>query len=304
MKRLYTKNIDQTPIKEKVILKSLFLPIDILLIFIATILCVIFIITPVLSGTTTRIILGLIFILFLPGYSLISALFPKKNDLDKVERIALSFGLSIAVTVLMGLLLNYTPFGIRLIPCLFSLSIFTALMGSIAYIRRWKVPKGDRFTIKFQHYFNYIPRVFKQKSKIDKYLSIVLIISIIFAISMTVYSITTPKPDEKFTEFYILGSHGKASDYPTNLTVGKKGTILVGIVNHEYNQITYNIVLKLNGKTIKNENISLSHNEKLEKRYTFNASQKGKNQKLEVLLYKLPNNFNVYKSLHLWINVN
>ena len=63
-----------------------------------------------------RIILGLLFVLFLPGYSLIAALFPKKKDLDTIERLALSFGLSIAITPLIGLLLNYTPFGIRLTP--------------------------------------------------------------------------------------------------------------------------------------------------------------------------------------------
>ena len=48
--------------------------------------------------------------LFLPGYALIATLFPRKDDLDGIERIALSFGLSIAITPLLGLALNYTPF--------------------------------------------------------------------------------------------------------------------------------------------------------------------------------------------------
>jgi uncharacterized membrane protein len=56
--------------------------------------------------------------LFLPGYALIATLFPRKGDLDGIERIALSFGLSIAITPLLGLGLNYTPFGIRLTPIL------------------------------------------------------------------------------------------------------------------------------------------------------------------------------------------
>ncbi len=53
-----------------------------------------------------RIILGLPFILFFPGYTLITALFPKKSDLGAIERVALSFGLSIAVVPLIGLILN------------------------------------------------------------------------------------------------------------------------------------------------------------------------------------------------------
>ncbi|MCK4222104.1 MAG: DUF1616 domain-containing protein, partial [Dehalococcoidia bacterium] len=55
-----------------------------------------------------RIVLGLPFLLFSPGYALIAALFPKKGSLDGIERIALSFGLSIAVVPLIGLILNYT----------------------------------------------------------------------------------------------------------------------------------------------------------------------------------------------------
>ena len=69
-----------------------------------------------------RKVIGLPFILFFPGYSFISFLFPERRELDTIERVALSFGLSIAITPLIGLALNYTPFGIRLTPILLSLS--------------------------------------------------------------------------------------------------------------------------------------------------------------------------------------
>ncbi len=49
-------------------------------------------------NSPARIILGLSFILFFPGYVLICALFTRKEDLNLVERLALSMGLSIAVT--------------------------------------------------------------------------------------------------------------------------------------------------------------------------------------------------------------
>jgi len=89
---------------------------DLLLILLTTLTAIIFIITPKLNETFIRTILGLFLILFIPGYSLIVVLFPKKDDLEGVERLALSFGLSIAVTPLIGLVLNYTPWGIRLTP--------------------------------------------------------------------------------------------------------------------------------------------------------------------------------------------
>ena len=87
--------------------------------------------------------------LFLPGYALIAALFPRKDDLDAIERIALSFGLSIATVPLLGLALNYTPFGIRLSPILIVLSIFTVSLAIGAYVRRSMIPEEDRFVVEF-----------------------------------------------------------------------------------------------------------------------------------------------------------
>jgi len=88
-------------------------------------------------------------VLFLPGYSLIATLFPRKDDLDGIERVALSFGLSIAITPLLGLALNYTPFGIRLSPILIVLSVFTVSLAIGALVRRNRIPEEDRFIIEF-----------------------------------------------------------------------------------------------------------------------------------------------------------
>jgi len=53
-----------------------------------------------------RIIFGSIFILFLPGYTW-SFIFFKRGKIDLIERIALSFGLSIALVPLTVFYLNY-----------------------------------------------------------------------------------------------------------------------------------------------------------------------------------------------------
>ena len=54
-------------------------------------------------------------------------------------RVALSFGLSIAVVPLLGLILNYTPWGIRLYPILLTLLVFTILLSVITIYRRNKL---------------------------------------------------------------------------------------------------------------------------------------------------------------------
>ena len=96
-----------------------------------------------------RIVLGLLFILLLPGYALIAALFPKKGDLDGIERVALSLGFSIVVATLIGLLLNYTPRGIRLNSVLISLSFFIISLSVAAAFRRINLPVDERFFMDF-----------------------------------------------------------------------------------------------------------------------------------------------------------
>ncbi len=155
---------------------SHFVSNDLLIIFLTTLIAIIFIVTPKLNETFIRTILGLFLILFIPGYSLIAALFPKKDDLEGIERAALSFGLSIAVTPLIGLVLNFTAWGIRLTPILISLSIFTFIMVLIAFIRRRRVPEGEKFYVNFGGFFSSIKGMFKGESKTSKILSIVLII--------------------------------------------------------------------------------------------------------------------------------
>jgi hypothetical protein len=83
-----------------------------------------------------RYALGGVFILFLPGAMLMAALYPR-GDMDGLERLALSIGLSLAVVPLVGLVLNYTPWGIRLTPVMLSLAFFAEVMALAALVRKY-----------------------------------------------------------------------------------------------------------------------------------------------------------------------
>jgi hypothetical protein len=85
-----------------------------------------------------RYVLGSIFVLYLPGSMLIEALYPRSEDLESLERLALSIGLSLAVVPLIGLILNYTPWGIRLTPIVTSLATFTETMAVLALVRKYR----------------------------------------------------------------------------------------------------------------------------------------------------------------------
>lgn len=250
-----------------------------------------------------RTLLGILMVLFLPGYALIAALFPTKSDMGNIERLALSFGLSIAIAPLIGLGLNFTPFGIRLIPVLFSLSIFTLAMCVIAYLRRLKLPGKERFTVPFSDTYSSLKGVLNSESRIDKILTIILIFSIFISITMLMYVIAAPKQGEKFTEFYILGDKGKAGDYPTSLEAGKNSSVIVGIINQEYIPTNYTLKILLKNDTLYMRNIQLMHNSTWEERVSFMPESIGEKIKLQFLLYKEEKFTAPYKDLRLWVNV-
>lgn len=92
-----------------------------------------------LSGVSyVRLFLAVVYVLFLPGYSLVELVFMFDKDVTSVERIAYSFGLSIAAVILLCYLLNYSPWGIRLEPLLFGISLFTMFCISLATVRKYR----------------------------------------------------------------------------------------------------------------------------------------------------------------------
>jgi len=82
-----------------------------------------------------RVVFGLTLVLFVPGFTLVYALF-NDDEIDGVERAALSIGLSICIVIFDGLLLNYTPRGFTLDQIVISLSAISAIFTVIGYIRR------------------------------------------------------------------------------------------------------------------------------------------------------------------------
>lgn len=83
-------------------------------------------------------IAGAIFLFVIPGYVTINAFFAR-NRLSYIERMALSVGLSLALTSLIGMVLAYGLSGIKLEPIIASMAAFVsvmALLGAYSDFRR------------------------------------------------------------------------------------------------------------------------------------------------------------------------
>lgn len=234
-----------------------------------------------------RIILGLPFLFLFPGYTLVAALSTRKEGMGSIERVALSFGLSIAVVPLIGFILNYTPWGIRTEPVLYSVASFILITSIIAWLRRGRLPKPERFGVEFQM----------------RLPTIILALTILGTLGTLGYVIASPRVEEKFTEFYVLGLGGKAIDYPEELMVGEEGKVIVGIINREHETVTYRVEVTIDEvRNSEVRSVTLDHDGKGEEIIGFTPDKVGDKQKVEFLLYRQGQN-EVYRRLHLWVDV-
>jgi len=122
---------------------------------------------------------------------------------------------------------------------------------------------------------------------LNKVLSISLAVAILVALGCLGYIVAVPKQSEKFTEFYILNTEGKAENYQKQVTVSKPVAIIIGIVNNEYEPISYRVGITVDD--IKNKEIGigeLAHEEKWQEIVNFTPDKTGDNRTVEFWLYK------------------
>lgn len=130
-----------------------------------------------------------------------------------------------------------------------------------------------------------------------------LAVVLVVAVAGTIYlAVNPPETTDPYTEFYILGPGGNASGYPTNLSVGETGMVIVGITNHEHVQTTYTLVLELDNATIDRRNATIADEATWEERVRFSVQEPGR-QRLRFLLYKGANEGEPYRHLRLWLEV-
>ena len=91
------------------------------------------------SNPSLRLLFGLPLALVLPGYALMSALFPRRM-LGGVERMLFTLSLSLSTVILCGFVLNRTPWGLRPESWAVALSEITLGASLIAAARRHFIP--------------------------------------------------------------------------------------------------------------------------------------------------------------------
>jgi uncharacterized membrane protein len=239
-----------------------------------------FVLTPAATLSPLRIVFGVIFVLLIPGYAFIAALFPeaetRKSSADQsdtspeadqeggisgIGRALFSVGSSIVIVSLLGVLLDTTPWRIRPAPIVVSVSGVTLLCTAVAVVRRRALPPEDRFTVPFKQWATSIRSgLFSPQSRIDAILNIVLIASLVLSALSIGFVLTAPIQEDPSSEFYLLSEAAdgelRAENYPRNFTLGESKQLTVGITNHEQRTTEYTVVVQL--QEVRSSNQSLT----------------------------------------------
>src|SRR5262249_44282208 len=83
-----------------------------------------------------RVPLGLLAVLFLPGYSLTAAMFPRRADFDAVERIGLGFALSPVMATVLALTRVLWPVELGFTPLVLALTTLTVIATIVEWWRK------------------------------------------------------------------------------------------------------------------------------------------------------------------------
>jgi uncharacterized membrane protein len=186
-----------------------------------------------------RLLLGLAYVLYVPGYLLQALLFPRLDDLDGIERLGLSLGLSVALVPLLALLLDRLPWGLRFWPILIGQSLLVLLLLLAALIRRYTLPTAEAYAPNpSQVIASFISEAI---SPANRRLYLFATAALLLAAFAAAWVFLVPSPAEFMTEFYALGKDGLAEDYPRRAAVGETLTVTLGVTNRERDPQAYRV---------------------------------------------------------------
>jgi uncharacterized membrane protein len=251
-------------------------PVDLVLVAGFTVVTCVLVFVSTLDRTVVGVLFGIPFVLFVPGYALVAALFPETNArsdgdetgteaefeavertsnwtarrIDGFERLVLSLGASIAVVPLVALLLNFTPLGVRPAPVLFSVGGVTIVCAVIGAIRRRRLLPEERFFVPYQRWLgNARSVVFGPRARGNRVATVAVALAVVLTLGSVAYTAAVPRGGETFSEFYLLTEDEDgsfvAADYPTEFTRGERGQLSVGIENRERQSMNYTMIVEL-----------------------------------------------------------
>lgn len=259
-------------------------------------LLLLLLLVPLLPLALLRVPLGLLLVLFGPGYALQAALFARHNDLHGTTRLAVSFGLSAAVLPLLALLLDRLPWGIRHWPMVIALGGWIMLWAVVAAVRRHLLLPADQAALPPPL------RPARWRAGTSRWLllgltSLLLVGGVIGSLIARSQAAAPP------TAFYALGADSRAEQYPRQVAPGEPMEVQLGIDNREGTPMRYRIEVRAGEELLAEVGpISVDDGATWQQPVAYALPRAGDDQNVELLLYRADET-TPYRQLRLWVDV-
>jgi len=278
-----------------------------------------------------RVPVGFLFVFFLPGYAITSALFPRRDagtdtfnppavSVTPTERLVLSLGLSITGVPLVSLLLIFLSQPIELLSVLGSLAALTLGGVAVAAVRRFMAPPGERF---------HVPLGSSVTTGIEyattNALNFALVVVLALAVASAGFVLASSSGEERYTELALLGPGSgdgpEVGNHSGEFELGEPETLYVEIANNERQDVEYTGVVLLQNLTAAGNDtvvtetdeldrftVGLAHDQRTVFEHSVRPTFAGENVRLTYLLYRgeppeEPRPANAYRSVHITIDV-
>ena len=255
------------------------LPPDLAAVIVATLLVAVAAFAPVIRETPLRVPVGIAFVLFVPGYAVVSALFPERNrldvsgtdgsddpderrertrwlgagtGLDGVDRLSLSIVVSVVVVSAIGVAIHYTPWPIDVGPVVAAVAVLTLAATWIAARRRRALPPSVAFAVPVDRWTATVRRAVRPDSRADAALSGLLIVAVTVALASVGIAAVGSGPvigDEVSDDadghsaLFLEGADGELLTNESAAFEGEDaGNLTVGIENEEHRTVDYTVV--------------------------------------------------------------
>jgi uncharacterized membrane protein len=224
-------------------------------------------------------ILTLPLALLLPGYALVSALFPN-HSLGVAERLMFSLGLSLAIVILGGLALNWTPFGLRASSWAVLLAGITLAASAVALVRR----RGQSISAPGWLRVGNVGLTLRQG----------LLLGLAAAIVCGAVAVSIIGAERQayagFTQLWILPAGGANAE----------NAVRLGVSNRESTAMEYRLAVNVGGKVVKQwPAIDLEPNEQWEATLVLPPTTSV--ARVEADLYRADAATTIYRHVVLWL---
>ena len=172
-----------------------------------------------------QIALGFVFLLFVPGYLMALALFPRRTDVSGLDRTVLSVGLSVVTVPLIALILNSLPGGVTPSAMAQGLCVWAVVWVGVSAWRRSQHGSAAAF----------IPPMTWQGLR-PAALPILASLAVVIGLGNVMTRLHASVP---VTEFFLMDTNGQLADYPRQISANGVLSLTLGVRNAESRAMSY-----------------------------------------------------------------